>query len=162
MYPGRVSRAPGGVVAGPGRGWWCSPHVGVSPFPVVFAPVVSTLILYMNIDRFCNMGLYTKIDRFCCAICLFSCTYPQGVYPVRHSRKGATVGRWFNLPFSGKGKLTGPGRGQTGPGSIPLFAPDRCSRFHFFLPTKFGAVHNPAHIFLVDMCIYIDIFFWYT
>nr|WP_290463322.1 hypothetical protein [Acutalibacter muris] len=43
MYPGRVSRAPGGVVAGPGRGWWCSPHVGVSPFPVVFAPVVSTL-----------------------------------------------------------------------------------------------------------------------
>lgn len=156
-----------------GAGWWCTLSVRGSAAPpvvlwrgrgglVVFAPVVSTLILYMNIDRFCNMGLYTKIDRFCCAICLFSCTYPQGVYPVRHSRKGATVGRWFNLPFSGKGKLTGPGRGQTGPGSIPLFAPDRCSRFHFFLPTKFGAVHNPAHIFLVDMCIYIDIFFWYT
>ena len=95
----------------------------------------------------------------------------QSVYSHVHIRKGCTLsaiaatgepGPGVNLPFSGKGKLTGPGRGQTGPGSIPLFAPDRCSRFHFFLPTKFGAVHNPAHIFLVDMCIYIDIFFWYT
>jgi len=89
---------------------------------VVFAPVMSTLILYMNIDRFCNMGLYTKIDRFCCAICLFSCTYPQGVYPVSHSRNGGT-GAGGQLALFGQGKVDGAGAGSDGAGVNPPFRP---------------------------------------